>query len=464
MVNGKKDTRAMLSTKKSALFVRRKLFRHDKAGRPSRIANIGPVTLGLAASAFTLSVALTEALAREITVWSGFPEMEPFYERVAASMKGKFPDLTVSVGTIPLREHEKRIALALPSNSAADVLELASSTAQRFVEAGLLKAATDDVAAFVTNNDLFDVFFQTAASHDGTVYGVPLFRGQSALYYNTKMFAKAGLSRPPTTMAEYTEYSVKLTQRDDQGNPSVSGWSLRLSGGGQGIAEKFWINLFQFGGSVLKQTDDGKWIANYASDAGRQTLGQYVDHVHALKTVSPEMPADADAFEREQTAMFIRESWVIGDIAKKAPNLKYATAPLPRGSIALPVNLYVTSEGERGELAWEFAIAANDPDNLMWLLDNVGWLPNRKDVDFSEIIEKKPAFNAFVNYPEDYLFFTLPSVGPIEEILTRLAGRLVNAYNDPSLANNDAAIDRVLEEAANETNRILKREGLLGSN
>ena len=36
--------------------------------------------------------------------------------------------------------------------------------------------------------------------------------------------------------------------------------------------------------------------------------------------------------------MFIRESWVIGDIASKAPNLAYATAPLPRGSIALPTN------------------------------------------------------------------------------------------------------------------------------
>ena len=114
---------------------------------------------------------------------------------------------------------------------------------------------------------------------------------------------------------------------------------MRLSGGGQGIAEKFWINMFQYGGSLLEQTADGKWKASFANEAGRAALKQYLENVHGLKTVTVEMPADAEAFEREQTAMFIRESWVIGDIANKAPDLTYATATLPRGSIVAPVNL-----------------------------------------------------------------------------------------------------------------------------
>ena len=81
------------------------------------------------------------------------------------------------------------------------------------------------------------------------------------------------------------------------------------------------------------------------------------------------MPADAEAFEREQIAMFIRESWVIGDIAKKSPGLNYATAPLPRGSIAVPVNLYVNGPGSGDAKAvWDFTVAANDPQNLIWSL------------------------------------------------------------------------------------------------
>ena len=78
------------------------------------------------------------------------------------------------------------------------------------------------------------------------------------MFYNTEMFKEAGLTRPPRSMEEYTEYASKLTRRDSSGKPTVSGWSLRLSGGGQGIAEKFWINLFQYGGTLLEPDGNGK--------------------------------------------------------------------------------------------------------------------------------------------------------------------------------------------------------------
>ncbi|MDB5513422.1 MAG: Extracellular solute-binding protein family 1, partial [Tardiphaga sp.] len=57
----------------------------------------------------------TAAQAQKITVWSGYPEMEPFYRHVADGMKAKFPKLDVAIEAIPLREHEKRVALALAS-------------------------------------------------------------------------------------------------------------------------------------------------------------------------------------------------------------------------------------------------------------------------------------------------------------------------------------------------------------
>jgi multiple sugar transport system substrate-binding protein len=414
-------------------------------------------------AASLLALALPAA-AQQVTVWSGYPELGPFYERVAEGMKAKYPDLKVTVEPIALREHEKRVALGLTSGlDGATVIELSGSTASRYLEAGLFPEPPDDVVAFVNDAANFDQFFIDAASRDGQVYGVPMFRGQGALFYNTDMFAAAGLTEPPKTMAEYTDYATKLTQRDASGNPTVSGWSLRLSGGGQGIAEKFWINLFQNGANVLEPAGDGKWRAGFANEAGVKTLGQYLENVHTLKNVTVEMPADAEAFERGQTAMFIRESWVIGDIAAKAPDLKYATAPLPVGSIALPGNLYVAGDGsdEDTRAAWDFALAVNEPDNLVWLLANVGWLPNRSGVDYSSVTDNVPQFAAFVDYPEGYKFFTLPAIGPIEEVLTRLAAALVDAYGNPALAGDDAAIMAVLKSAETEVNAILDREGLL---
>ena len=174
------------------------------------------------------------------------------------------------------------------------------------------------------------------------------------------------------------------------------------------------------------------------------------------------MPADAEAFERGQTAMFIRESWVIGDIAKKAPNLAYATAPLPRGSMSVPVNLYVSAKGAEAEAGWAFAMAADEPDNQLWILKNVGWLPNRAGLDTSAITGSVPAFGAFVNNPKGYDLFAVPAIDVSDEVLTRVAVKLVAAFGDAKLADDDKAIDALLLATENEVNEILKREGMLG--
>ncbi len=426
-------------------------------------SRLGPVgRAALAGLALAVSM-VSPALAQKVTLLSGYPELEPFYKHVAEGLKAKHPNIQISIEAIPLREHEKRVALALSSGVGANlIIELPPSTASRYLSNDLLTKAPANVSAFVSDPKNFDAFFRNSASSGGAVYGVPLFRGQGALFYNTEMFKAAGLTKPPATMEEFDSYAEKLTKRDASGKATVSGWSLRLSGGGQGIAEKFWINMFQYGGNLLTQGADGKWRVTLANEAGRKTLKQYLVNVHKTKTVSPEMPADADAFQRGQTAMFIRESWVIGDIAKKAPNLPYATAPLPRGTIGLPANLYVSAKGPEAAAAWTFALATNEPDNLVWLLKNVGWLPNRANVDYSPVISATPAFGAFVNYPQNYAFFTLPAIDPIEEILTRVAARLTAAFGNAALADDDKAIDAWLAETEAQANQILSREGLLG--
>jgi multiple sugar transport system substrate-binding protein len=409
-----------------------------------------------------LLAAAAGADAQTIRVWSGYPELAPFYEHVAEGMKAEYPDINVTVEAIALREHERRVALGVTSGESAELLELAESIATRYLENELLATPPADVSAFISDPANYNPYFVAAASYGGTVFGMPMFRGQSALYYNTDMFAAAGLEGPPKTMTEFDTYADALTQRDANGNPTVSGWSLRLSGGGAGITEKFWINMFQHGAEGLVPAGDGKWKANLASEGGVAALAQYLHNIYTTKTLTIEMPADAEAFEREQTAMFIRESWVIGDIAAKAPELVYKATTLPHGSIINPVQLYVAGEGEQADAAWKYALETQKPENLLWLLENVGWLPNRSGLDYSAIVAKTPALEAFVNYPETYAFFTTPAIGPIDEIMTRTAAALGEAFGKPELAGDNAAIKTFLEGVDGEINAILSREGLLG--
>lgn len=426
----------------------------------ARVLSLGLVTLLVLM--LVASQQLVQAQERVINVWSGYPELEPFYRKVAEDFQAARPDVRINILTHPLRDYEKKLAAALPSGTAADVIEISASWIARFVQAGLMAEAPPEVASFV-RSEAYNDFLTNAASYQGKVYGVPFFRGQGVLFYNTKMFEEAGLTRPPQTMEEIAEYARRLTCRKPDGQLEVQGISLRLGGGGAGIAEKFWIWMHQWDGAVIRQTPDGKWVNGYDNEAGRKTLQMYLDMLYKDKVVDINMRQDAEAFQLEQAAMFVRESWVIGDTAQKAPNLQYATAPLPRGTISLPVNLYVPVSSRQKDVAWEFILFALKPEYQVWLLRHVGWLPNRQDVDYSSVLEEIPQFGAFVENPPDFVYFTLPPVPVIDEILTRLAERLVLAWNNPALANDPAGVDRALREAAQETDSILRRAGLLGT-
>jgi len=302
-------------------------------------------------------------------------------------------------------------------------------------------------------------------TYKNTLYGVPFFQGKTALYWNVDMFKAAGLTRAPQTYAEMAEYAKKLAVYDKNGNLVRSGHSLRLSGQGSGLAEKWWFVLFPMGGTIIEPGKEaGKYHAGYNNDAGRKALTYYIDAVYKDKWDSFKIKHDAEAFELEQTAMFLRESWVIGDIAQKAPKLNYATAPVPSdmraGRITNLQNLYVTKSCKNPDVAWDFIEFLVNDDNQRWMLDNVGWLPSRQDVDFSGILARKPQLKGFVEMPAGFQEYGYVPIAVFDELLTKLAERLAMAFLDSSLEGNPKAIAKVISDAADETNAILTKAKL----
>ena len=115
-----------------------------------------------------------------------------------------------------------------------------------------------------------------------------------------------------------------------------SGISLRLSGQGSGIAEKFRFVLEPAGGSLIVKTPSGKWHNGFDNEAGRAALQFYVDAVQKDKVDDPKIQHDADAFVAGTTAMLFREAWVIGEIQQKNPSLDYGVVPIPSWTAGEP--------------------------------------------------------------------------------------------------------------------------------
>lgn len=402
-----------------------------------------------------------------LSVWSGYPEMEVFFKHAAEEYKKLHPNVSVEVLTHPLREYEQKLSATIPSDTAADILDVSGYAFRKFIEAGFVPKAPPKVLEFIDKQGRYSDFAKNTNTFKGDKYGVPFFQGKTVLYWNTEMFKAAGLTRAPTTLKEMAEYAKKLAVYDASGNLVRSGHSLRVSGQGSGVAEKWWFVLYPMGGTIIKEgREAGKYHAGYDNDAGRRALDYYLDALYLDKWDSLKIKHDAEAFQLEQTAMFFRESWVVGDTAKKAPNLKYDTAFVPAdtrwGRITNFQNLYVTRSSKNPEIAWDFIQFLVNDANQKWMFDNVGWLPTRMDVDFTDILNRKPQMKAFVESPKGYEEYGYIPMPAFDEIMTKLAERLVMAFLDESLAGKDAAIAKVISDAATETNAILRKAGLYG--
>ncbi len=403
-----------------------------------------------------------------LTLSGGYPEMDPVYKQAAAAYHQLHPNVTITVTSTDLRSYETKLTAALPTKTATDIVEHSLAFMTPFVDQGLLAPVPAWLQSFVTSG-VFDKFVQQHVTYKGAVWGVPEFVSGLGVYYNKDMLSAAGL-QPPTTMDQIISDASALAKVDSNGNVTRSGLSLRLTGQGSGVAEKFWIWLMQYGTpqaplGLLAQNSAGKYSASYANDAGVKVLEMYVNMINKPPLVDDtKIASDTKAFETQATAMFVRESNVIGDIAANAPTLNYGAVRMPTTSLHSTESFDVAASSPHQQTAWDFIRFLMDLPQQQSIATLSGWIPARIDLDYSSLTAQQPAWSAFLvkdtnyqaGYQTDYL---LPEW---DEIETKLADHLVATYTDKSLVDNPTGALQRLQQFADETNSILKAHNDFG--
>jgi multiple sugar transport system substrate-binding protein len=261
-------------------------------------------------------------------------------------------------------------------------------------------------------------------------------------------------------------YSRKLAKYDSKGNLVRSGISLRISGGGTGVTEKFEIFLFANKGSVLKQTTPGKFKANFANETGYKALNFYLEALYKYKVDSFNIKHDAEAFEQGLTSQFNRESYVVGDINKNAPGLNYGIAQVPEGSqYATNLNvggMIIPTSSKNKDIAWDFAMFLDKDQYLAKLMKDTGWIYSRKDVNYSEVYKIEPHYEQALTRPANMKLYLPMRAVSNNEVYTKLADRLVNVFGDSSMVDNKAKIMKFLKTEEAEVNGILKSNNEYG--
>ena len=419
------------------------------------------------APAATSAPAATQAPAKsvELTVWTRFPEMEKLLREVGELYTKDHPNVKVTVTLFAQRALDDKIAVALPAGEAADLIENGAVSVYPFYAQGFLEPVPKDLVDWLKQHVSKDMIESGA---DGVVFAVPFFTGIQALYYNADYFKAAGLTRCPQTLDELVDYAQKLTKRDDKGNITVSGFGLRLAGGGYGVAEKFWaLAMIPYGVRPVVKVDGG-WKPGYDVEGGSKALQLYLDGLYKYKFDSPDVKHDAEGFGLGALAMFQRESWVIGTLASTYPNINYGTClmvkgPKGWGTNGGPSDLAVSKNSKNKDVAWDFVKFVMTPENQLKLLADTGWLPTRTDADYSSVLNKQPAFKAFLDSMSTpgYEVQLYPMIEPSQEVVGKMADALVPAFANPALANDPAGVQKVVSGMIETTKQILSDYKLL---
>ena len=265
----------------------------------------------------------------EITLWVGFTQRElGVIKDTVKQFEQENPGVTVKVvGGI----NDDKIIAASRGGTAPDVAQsFSADNSGAFCGSG----AWIDLAPYMERDGIDDSIFPEAprsyTQFDGTRCALPMLADAYGLYYNEKLFQKAGLDGPPETISELTEYAKKLTVRNPDGSLKVVGFNPTMN---------WYSNTPANFGPMF----GGKWV----DDEGKSTLSTdpawgklltwqkelidwygYDDLVRFQAGLGDEF-SPQNAFEKERVAMNVDGEWRTAFIADETPNLKYGTAPVP---------------------------------------------------------------------------------------------------------------------------------------
>ncbi|MGY4645827.1 extracellular solute-binding protein [Cellulomonas sp. URHB0016] len=175
-----------------------------------------------------------------------------------------------------------KLTTALPdADNTPDVAELGNTQSSTFTNVG----------AFLDISDMYDELggdsllpgFVAAGEVDGKNYTLPYYFGSRYVFYRKDLWSAAGITTPPTTLADYNADVAKVAAADPNGIPNLSGFWLGGQDWRNGIS---WI--FANGGELAVE-DGGTWTSTMSDPKSIEGLQQ----LQKIWTDASKAPRDA---------------------------------------------------------------------------------------------------------------------------------------------------------------------------
>jgi ABC-type glycerol-3-phosphate transport system substrate-binding protein len=243
------------------------------------------------------------------------PELDKFEKRTG---------IKVELEVVPWSDLLNRILTATTSGQGPDVLNIGNTWSASLQSTGALLPWDEKNFAKIGGKDRFvdSALGSTGVSGEDPA-AVPLYSMAYALYYNKKIFADAGISRPPATWAELVADGKKIQKQGKQ----------VLGAEGANVAENIhhvFVFAKQHGADFF--TPDGK--PDFTNEGVVKAVEQYVD-LMAEDKVIPAGNAEyaqnqsVSDFAKGRTAMLLWQSASANLKSQGMSEDAYGIAPVP---------------------------------------------------------------------------------------------------------------------------------------
>lgn len=127
-----------------------------------------------------------------------------YWQEIATAFHKANPSITVKVTAINWNSFDSQVQTMVQNKQYPDITE--GDYFSTYAQEGLLYPATD----VLTDPSNLLPAFKAQGSYQGVQYGLPFTTSSRTLFYNKKLFAKAGITTPPATWADIQTDAAKI--------------------------------------------------------------------------------------------------------------------------------------------------------------------------------------------------------------------------------------------------------------
>lgn len=271
------------------------------------------------------------------------------WEGIIDDFESENPDIKVRLEVQSWDNINDVIRTKVQSNDAPDILNIDAFAG--FAGDDLLYEA-EEVLSEETVEDFQDSFKENA-SIDGTQYGLPLIASARALFVNTDLMKKAGVSAPPKTWDELLDASKKVAALGG----GVSGYGMPL-GSEEAQAE---TSIWAFGNGASWGDSEELTIDTPEANEAVAFMKKMIDEGATQKNPgATDRTPLINVFVQGKIGFIEALPPTVGQIEQENPDLTYEIAPIPTKD-GEPVTLGVAdhlmafkNEGDKAESIKKF--------------------------------------------------------------------------------------------------------------